>query len=78
MKLVCFIANELFFAAEFTYENSIRLCVLHFRFFYIYSIKMVMKKNFTIIIPTAIDCAVMKCGGCENRTKTKPTKSNQT
>ena len=38
---------------------------------------MIMKKNFIIIIPTVID-AIMKCGGCENRTKTKPTKSNQT
>ena len=24
---------------------------------------MVMKKNFTIIMPTVIDCAIMKCGG---------------
>ena len=39
---------------------------------------MVMKNNFTIIIPTVIDCAIIKCGGCENRTNTKPTKSNQT
>ena len=78
MKLVCFIAIELFSAVEFIYENSFRLCVLHFRLFYIYSIKIVMKKNFAIIIPTVIDCAILKCGGCENRTKTKPTKSNQT
>ena len=35
MKLVCFIAIELFFAAEFIYDNSFRLCVLHFRLFYI-------------------------------------------
>ena len=37
-----------------------------------------MKKTFTIIIPTVINCAIMKNGGCENRTKTKPTKFNQT
>ena len=37
-----------------------------------------MKKNFTIKIPTVITCASIKCGGCENRTKTKPTESNQT
>ena len=34
MKLVCFIAIKLFFAAEFIYENSLRLCVLHFWLFY--------------------------------------------
>ena len=78
MKLVCFRAIELFFAAEFIYENSFHLCVLHFRLFHIYSIKILKKKNFTIIIPTVIDCAIMKCGGCENRSKTKPTKYNQT
>ena len=33
---------------------------------------MVKKKFFIMIIPTVIDCAIMKCGGCENRTKTKP------
>ena len=38
---------------------------------------MVVKKNFTIIISTIVDYAIMKCGGCENRTKTKPTKHNQ-
>ena len=54
MKSVLFIAIELFFAAEFMYEDSFRLCVLHFRlFFYIFN-KNVMKKNFTIIIPTVI------------------------
>ena len=75
MKLVCFIAIELFFAAElFIYENSFHTWVLHFRLFsinfeYIYSIKMVMKKNVTIIISTIIECAIMKCRGYENRTK---------
>ena len=38
---------------------------------------MVMKKNCTIIISTVLNCAIMKCGGCENCTKTEPTKSNQ-
>ena len=35
MKLVCFIAIELFFSAEFIYKNSFHLYVLHFRLFYI-------------------------------------------
>ena len=34
---------------------------------------MVMMKNVTVIIPTVIDCAIMKCGGCESCTKTKST-----
>ena len=67
MKLVSFIAIELFFDDEFIYENSFRLCVLHFCFFTLilnkyYSIKIVMKRNFTIIIPTVINCAIMSCG----------------
>ena len=64
-------AIELFFTAEFIDEKSIRLCVLHFRLFYTnfkYTVKMVMKKNFTIEIPTVINFAIMKCGGCQNRT----------
>ena len=82
MKLFCFIAIEVFFAAEFIYENSFSLCVLHFRLFYT-NVKYVFNKNsheekFTIIIPTVIDCSIMKYGGCENHTKTKPTKSNLT
>ena len=44
MKLVCFIDIELFFAAEFIYENSFRLCVLHFRLFYI-NFKYILNKN---------------------------------
>ena len=39
---------------------------------------MVMKKIFTIIIPTAINCASMKYGGCEYRTKPNQTKPNLT
>ena len=39
---------------------------------------MVMKKNFTITIPTVINSAILKCGRCENCAKTEPTKSNQT
>ena len=77
MKLVFFIAIILFFAAEFIYQNSFHLRVLHFRLFTrvlnLYSIKIVTKKNFTIIIPTVNDCEIMKCGRCEYRTK-----SNQT
>ena len=30
---------------------------------------MVTKKNFTIMIPNVINCAIMKCGGYEYRTK---------
>ena len=44
MKLVCLIAIELFFTAEFIYENSFRLCVLHFRLFY-NNFKYIFNKN---------------------------------
>ena len=44
MKLVCFIDIELFFAAEFIYENSFRLCALHFRLFYT-NFKYILNKN---------------------------------
>ena len=38
---------------------------------------MVMKKKITIMIPTVIDCAIMKCEGCENRTKPNMNKPNK-
>ena len=44
MKLLCLIAIELFFAAEFIYESSSRLCVLHFRMFYT-NFKYIFDKN---------------------------------
>ena len=60
MKLVFFIDIILFFAAEFTYE------IFLFSVYYIFgcftrilnqfSIKIVTKKMFTIIIPTVINC----------------------
>ena len=46
-------------------------------FIYFFNIIGHQEKKFTIIISTVIGCATMKCGGCENRTKTKPTKSIQ-
>ena len=45
MKLVFFIAIILFFAAEFIYENSSLLCVLHIRLVYNNIKSMVNKKN---------------------------------
>ena len=73
MKLVFFIAKILLFAAEFIYENKF-LCVLHIRLVYnnlksIFNKKIVMKKMLTIIIPTLINCGIVKCGGCEYRPK---------
>ena len=57
----------------FMYENSFLLWVLDFRFFIRilnkFPIKIVTKKIFTIMIPTVISCRIMKCGGCEYRTK---------
>ena len=45
MKLVFFIAIILFFAAEFIYENSFLLCVLHTRLVYNNFKSMFNKKN---------------------------------
>ena len=74
MKLVFFIAIILFFALEFIYANS-SLCVLHIRLVY-NNFKSIFNKkknsheeNVTIIIPTLINCGIMKCGRCEYRTK---------
>ena len=44
MKLVFFIANILFFAAEFIYENSFLICELHFRLVY-NNLKYILNKN---------------------------------
>ena len=44
MKLVFFIAIILFFTAEFIYENSFVICVLHFRLVYNY-FKSILHKN---------------------------------
>ena len=44
MKLVCFIAIELFFAAEFIYENSSLLCVSQIQLFY-NNFKYIFNKN---------------------------------
>ena len=70
MKLLFFIAIILFFAAEFIYENSFLLCVLHIPIFGWFTIilnlcsikKIVTKKMLSIIIPTLINCGIMKCG----------------
>ena len=43
-KTSFFIDIELFFAAEFIYENSFRLCALHFRLFY-NNFKYIFNKN---------------------------------
>ena len=79
MKLFCFIAIKLFFSVECMMKKRFLLCVLHFLLsvpiLNLYSIKMVMKKNFTIVIPNVINCAIMKCGGCEYRAK--PGQTNQ-
>ena len=45
MNLVFFIAIILFFAAEFIYENSFLLCVLHIRLVYNNFKSMFNKKN---------------------------------
>ena len=65
---------KLFIAAEFIYENSFLLCVLHIRLVYnnfksMFNKKIVTKKMLSIIIPTLINCGIMKCRGCEYRTK---------
>ena len=44
MKLIFFIGIKLLFAAEFTYENSSLLCLLHFRLFYTY-FESIFSKN---------------------------------
>ena len=44
MKLVFFIAIILFFAAEFIYENSFLICVLHFQWVY-NNFKSIFNKN---------------------------------
>ena len=82
----------LFFTAYFIYENRILLLVLHFHLFHtiknLYWIKMVVKKYFINISPTTatrvriritvINCAIMKSGGYEYRTKPNLTKPNLT
>ena len=46
---------------QFSFMCIIFSVVLH-KILNLYSIKIVMKKNFTIIIPTVINCGIMKCG----------------
>ena len=72
-EISLFIAIILFFAAELIHANSFLLCVFHFRLFYT-NFKSIFNKN-----SHEEKCyhynshrrylLIMKCGGCEYRTK---------